>query len=135
MDESREIEGFSALVSLAGHPELFDSAYELAVLRDDAVRAGVEMGEFLLGYCLAGKLGSQSPPGRLLSSLLVYDKVREMAALYRANPSDDSWMPDLNHRESYRASMAKAVDIIDDLYAEALNEVQAYEISNGIRGK
>ncbi|UUT24111.1 hypothetical protein [Pseudomonas sp. T8] len=135
MDESREIERFSALVSLAGHPELFDSAYELAVLRDDAVQAGVEMGEFLLGYRLAGELGSQSPPGRLLSCLSVYEKVREMAALYRANPSDDSWMPDLYHRESYRSSMAKAVDIIDDLYAEALNEVRLYELSNGIKGE
>lgn len=127
MDESREIERFSALVSLAGYPELFDPAYELAVLRDDAVRAGVEMGAFLFGYSLVGNLGSQSPPGRLLGRLEVYGKVKTAAALYRANPSDDSWMPDLERRESYKSSMAEVADIIDDLYAKALSEVRSYE--------
>lgn len=135
MDESLEVERFSMILELAGNPELFDPAYELAVLRDDAVRAGVEMGAFLLGYSLVGKLGSQSPPGRLFGRLSVYGKVREAAALYRANPSDDSWMPDLNRCESYRSSMAKVVHIIDDLYAEALCEVRSYELLYGVKGE
>ena len=60
---SADIEQFSRFWSLAGRPELFDPADELAVLAAEALRAGVDSKAFLLGYALAGELGSQSPPG------------------------------------------------------------------------
>lgn len=106
MSSSSDIEQFSRLWALAGRPELFDPADELAVLAADAARAGVDRKMFLLGYALAGELGSQSPPGQLLSRLAVYEKVR---------------------RQSETADLG----MIEELYAATLADVLSYEANCG----
>lgn len=131
MSDARDVEQFSGLWALAGRPELFDSAYELADLRDQATQAGVELTTFLLGYCLAGELGSQLPPGKILSRLAVYRRVKELVEAYQRDPTDLSWMPDHQSKESYLALMTEAVDRIDDLYAATLEEVCFYEAFGG----
>ena len=106
MSSSSDIEQFSRLWILAGRPELFDPADELAALATEASNVGVDSKAFLLGYTLAGELGSQSPPGQLLSRLAVYEKVRTQSET--ADP-----------------------DMIEELYAEALADVLSYEANCG----
>lgn len=106
MSSSSDIEQFSRLWALAGRPELFDPAQELADLAAEASKAGVDSRAFLLGYALAGELGSQSPPGQLLSRLAVFEKVR---------------------RQSETADLGK----IEELYAAALADVLSYEANCG----
>lgn len=106
MSSSIDIEQFFRLWTLAGRPELFDPADELAELAAEASKAGVDSKAFLFGYALAGELGSQSPPGQLLSRLAVYKKVR-------------------------RQSGTADLDMIEELYAEALADVLSYEANCG----
>ncbi|NMZ02553.1 hypothetical protein HBO04_20745 [Pseudomonas proteolytica] len=106
MSSSSDIEQFSRLWILAGRPELFDPADELAALAIEASNSGVDSKAFLLGYTLAGELGSQSPPGQLLSRLAVYEKVRTQSET--ADP-----------------------DMIEELYAAALADVLSYEANCG----
>ena len=47
MSDAQDAEQFSGLWALAGRPELFDSAYELADLRDQAAQAGVDLAGLL----------------------------------------------------------------------------------------
>lgn len=106
MSSSNDIEQFSRLWILAGRPELFDPADELAALAIEASNSGVDSKAFLLGYTLAGELGSQSPPGQLLSRLAVYEKVRTQ-------------------------SETADLDMIEELYAAALADVLSYEANCG----
>lgn len=131
MSDAQDAEQFSGLWALAGRPELFDSAYELADLRDQAAQAGVDLATFLMGYCLAAELGSQFPPGKILSRLAVYRKVKGLVEDYQRDPTDLSWIPDRQSKESYLALMNEAVDRIDDLYAATLEEVSGYEPPGG----
>ena len=131
MSYARDAEQFSGMWALAGRPELFDSAYELADLRGQATQAGVALTTFILGYCLAGDLGSQSPPGPLLSRLTVYRKVKELVGAYQRDPSDLSWIPDGQSKESYLSLMNEAVHLVEALYAATLEEVRFYEVFGG----
>ena len=98
--------------ALAGRPELFDPADELAVLATEASKAGVDSKAFLLGYALAGELGTQSAPGQLLSRLAVYEQLKKQAEAHHRDPS----------------LMPETVDMIDELYSATLAAISSYAI-------
>ena len=50
---------------------------------------------------------------------------------YQRDPTDLSWIPDRQSKESYLALMNEAVDRIDELYAATLEEVSGYEPPGG----
>lgn len=131
MSTSSDVEQFSRFWALAGRPDLFDPADDLADLGFDATRAGIDSKMFLMGYSLAAESGSQSPPGQMLSRLAVYRKVKELAEAYRRDPKDFSWMPDYQAKESYLNLMTEADGLIDDLYAALLEQVSSYKTPGG----
>lgn len=131
MSVSSDVEQFSRLWSLAGRPDLFDLAEDLADLGFDAARAGIDSKMFLKGYSLAAEFGSQSPPGQMLSRLAVYRKVKELAEAYRRDPTDFSWMPDHQAKETYLNLVTEADGLIDELYAALLEQVSSYETPGG----
>ena len=112
MSASSDVEQFSWFWALAGRPDLFDPANELACLTEDATRAGVDRKMFLSGYALASELGTQSPPGQLLSRLAVYEQLRTRAEAHLQDPS----------------LMPETVDRIDELYSATLAAVSSYAV-------
>lgn len=112
MSASNDVEQFSGFWALAGRPDLFDPANELACLIEDATRAGVDRKMLISGYALAGEPGTQSSPRQLLNRLAVYEQLRKQAEAY---PQDPSLMPE-------------TVDRIDELYSATLAAVSSYVV-------
>ena len=131
MSVSSDVEQFSLFWTLAGRPELFDPADDLADLGFDAAKTGIDSKMFLRGYSIAAELGSQSPPGQMLSRLAVYRKVKELAEAYRRDPTDFSWMPDHQAKKTYLNLVTEADGLIDELYAALLEQVSSYETPGG----
>ena len=60
--ESKDIERLSELWMLAGRPELSAPAFEDAVIRENALNAGVQFKQLYDGMTLASEMGEQCPP-------------------------------------------------------------------------
>lgn len=131
--ESRKIERLSELWALAGRPELSDPAVEGAVIRDDALNAGVQFKQLYEGMVWASEMGEQCPPLYLRNRMVILEALTVLAALYRANPSDDSWMPDLKGREFYKSAMAQIVDEVDEMHREAVAEADSYRMLGSVK--
>ena len=130
--ESNDIESLSELWALAGRPELSDPAFEDAIIRDDAMNAGVQLKQLYKGMVCASEMGEQCPPLHVRNRLVILEALTVLAALYRENPSDDSWMPDPKGREFYRSTMAKIVDEVDEMHREAVAEADSYRMLGSV---
>lgn len=132
MDVNREVEQFSTLVTLVGRPILIDSAERCSELFHSGQRAGLTLKEVMLGLSVAHSLGSPIPEYGDLNRLIVYQKLCGLAARYRKDPSDDSWMPKaafenkspgVDPRDFYRSGMERFAPLIDDIYNDLYEQV------------
>jgi hypothetical protein len=132
MDVNREVEQFAALDALVGRPILIDSAERCSELFHSGQRAGLTLKEVMLGLSVAHDLGSPTPDYGDLNRLIVYQKLCRLAAGYRKDPSDDSWMPKsafkekspgVDPREFYRSGMDRFAPLIDEMYNDLYDKV------------